>query len=259
LFLSFPSDLTALNKSRPPFPLSSRAQPRDPRFHLICNEGKFHERFTILPSISQSQKCAVALRFVIPTGAFMGRRPTQGDEKRLSCSNYSPWARYPPPCHPERSRGTCGSADLSWKCFSTERSGGICSSTYATSECAISESPPGCVSPSRRTADPSAALPRIPVQLGGVDERRAVANLGSSVGGWKDRSTFVELAFVADQVEPQVPSATLGMTKGRAVTFIKSRQIGWTEKKQQSLHSSRAMRKAGFALGTPGSSLTPKN
>src|ERR1700677_4827424 len=51
----------------------------------------------------------------------MGRRPTHGDEKRLSCSNCSPWARYPPPCHPERSRGTCGSADLSWKCFPTER------------------------------------------------------------------------------------------------------------------------------------------
>jgi hypothetical protein len=28
-------------------------------------------------------------------------------------------------------------------------------------------------------------------------------------------------------------SATLGMTKGRVVTFIRSRQIGWTEKKQQ--------------------------
>src|SRR6202789_3928411 len=67
-----------------------------------------------------SSGCAT-LHFVIPTGVFMGRRPTQGDEKRLSCSNCSPWARYPPPCHPERSRGTCGSADLSWKCFSTER------------------------------------------------------------------------------------------------------------------------------------------
>src|SRR6202050_3981876 len=65
---------------------------------------------------------AAAHKFVIPTGVFMGRRPTQGDEKRLLCSNCSPWARYPPPCHPERSRGTCGSADLSWKCFSTERS-----------------------------------------------------------------------------------------------------------------------------------------
>jgi hypothetical protein len=26
-------------------------------------------------------------------------------------------------CHPERSRGICSSADLSWKCFSTERGG----------------------------------------------------------------------------------------------------------------------------------------
>src|ERR1700679_2390882 len=75
---------------------------------------------------------ATALRLVIPTGVFMGRRPTQGDEKRLSCSNCSPWARHPPPCHPERSRGTCGSADLSWKCFSTERkrSGGTCGFFY---------------------------------------------------------------------------------------------------------------------------------
>jgi hypothetical protein len=29
------------------------------------------------------------------------------------------------------------------------------------------------------------------------------------------------------------PSASLGMTKGRAVTFIRGRQIGWTEEKQQ--------------------------
>src|SRR5271168_1798857 len=28
--------------------------------------------------------------------------------------------RHLPLCHLERSRGTCGSADLSWKCFSTE-------------------------------------------------------------------------------------------------------------------------------------------
>jgi hypothetical protein len=28
-----------------------------------------------------------------------------------------------PFCHPERSRGICSSADLSWKCFSRERSG----------------------------------------------------------------------------------------------------------------------------------------
>jgi hypothetical protein len=87
----------------------------------------------------------------------MGLRPTQGDEKRLGPATtlYEP---SPSPCHPERSRisyftaltsnhlcgspqrephaldrsrnsrqeirgsrGICGSADLSWKCFSTER------------------------------------------------------------------------------------------------------------------------------------------
>src|ERR1700678_1669091 len=45
-----------------------------------------------------------ALKFVIPTGVFMGRQPTQRDEKRLSCSNCSLWTRYSPLCHPERSR-----------------------------------------------------------------------------------------------------------------------------------------------------------
>jgi hypothetical protein len=32
------------------------------------------------------------------------------------------WKRDPPLCHPERSRGICSSADLSWRCFSRERS-----------------------------------------------------------------------------------------------------------------------------------------
>jgi hypothetical protein len=27
------------------------------------------------------------------------------------------WKHYPPLCHPERSRGICSSADISWKCF----------------------------------------------------------------------------------------------------------------------------------------------
>jgi hypothetical protein len=31
-------------------------------------------------------------------------------------------------------------------------------------------------------------------------------------------------------------SQALGMTKGRAVTFIKDRQIGWTERNGGSLH-----------------------
>jgi hypothetical protein len=51
----------------------------------------------------------------------MGLLPTQGNEKRLGPATtlYEP---SPSPCHPERSRGICSSADLSWKCFSTERS-----------------------------------------------------------------------------------------------------------------------------------------
>jgi hypothetical protein len=79
--------------------------------------------------------------------AVMGLRPTQGDEKRLLFSNRSLWKRRPPLCHPERTRisyyaapkmtsfaafikesrmsfaerGICSSADLYWKCFSTER------------------------------------------------------------------------------------------------------------------------------------------
>jgi hypothetical protein len=52
----------------------------------------------------------------------MGLRPTQGDEKHLLSTNRSPWKHRPPLCHPERSRGICGSADHSWECFSTERS-----------------------------------------------------------------------------------------------------------------------------------------
>ena len=39
--------------------------------------------------------------------------------------------------------------------------------------------------------------------------------------------------FVRESGRTADPSATLGMTNGRVVTFIRSRQIGWTEKKQQ--------------------------
>jgi len=35
--------------------------------------------------------------------------------------NHCPWNRCSFLCHPERSRGICGSTDPSWKCFSTER------------------------------------------------------------------------------------------------------------------------------------------
>jgi hypothetical protein len=45
----------------------------------------------------------------------MGLWPTQADEKRLGPATtlYEP---SPSPCHPERSRGICSSADPSWKC-----------------------------------------------------------------------------------------------------------------------------------------------
>ena len=39
--------------------------------------------------------------------------------------------------------------------------------------------------------------------------------------------------FVWEPGRTADPSAALGMTKGRVVTFIRGRQIGWTEKKQQ--------------------------
>ena len=51
----------------------------------------------------------------------MGREPTQGDEKQLLFSNYSPWKHHSPLCHLDRSeaqwRDLCVDA-LSWKCFS---------------------------------------------------------------------------------------------------------------------------------------------
>src|ERR1700685_427403 len=64
--------------------------------------------------------CWYPRKIVIPTGGIMGLRSTQGDEKHLLSTNRSPWKHRPPLCHPERSRGICGSADHSWECFSTE-------------------------------------------------------------------------------------------------------------------------------------------
>src|ERR1700689_488858 len=51
----------------------------------------------------------------------MGLRPTQGDEKRGL--DFPVTHRTVIPTEAKRSGGTCCSADLSWKCFSTERSG----------------------------------------------------------------------------------------------------------------------------------------
>src|ERR1700733_8768473 len=45
---------------------------------------------------------SAGLPFVISTGAVMGLRPTQGDEKRILFSNYCCWKRRPPLCHLDR-------------------------------------------------------------------------------------------------------------------------------------------------------------
>jgi hypothetical protein len=45
---------------------------------------------------------SAALPFVISTGAVMGLRPTQGDEKRILFSNHTQWKRRPPLCHLDR-------------------------------------------------------------------------------------------------------------------------------------------------------------
>jgi hypothetical protein len=74
-------------------------------------------------SFSMENHLQLRNKLVVSTGVIMGLWPTQGDEKRLPSSNCFPLKRRPSLCHPERSRGICSSADLSWKCFSTERSG----------------------------------------------------------------------------------------------------------------------------------------
>jgi hypothetical protein len=51
-------------------------------------------------------------------------------------SNHFLSNRCPFLCHPERSRGICGSADLSWKCFSTERTRISCHAAPDTAACA---------------------------------------------------------------------------------------------------------------------------
>jgi hypothetical protein len=56
-----------------------------------------------------------------PSAAKQAAEKVWTEQERSS--NCSPWKLRPPLCHPERSRGICSSADLSWKCFSAERSG----------------------------------------------------------------------------------------------------------------------------------------
>jgi len=58
-------------------------------------------------------------KFVISTGGVMGLRPTQV-MKNASVRHPRFMEPLPFPCHPDRSGGTCGSADPSWRCFSTD-------------------------------------------------------------------------------------------------------------------------------------------
>jgi hypothetical protein len=58
-------------------------------------------------------------------GLWPGLWPTQADENQLLFSNHTPGSTALPfviPTGAQRSGGTCGSAPLSWKCFSTEES-----------------------------------------------------------------------------------------------------------------------------------------
>src|SRR6202034_520316 len=50
-------------------------------------------------------------------GAVMGRRPTQGDEKWVLCSNHTQWKRRPPLCHLDRS-----SEGAQWRDLRCQRS-----------------------------------------------------------------------------------------------------------------------------------------
>src|SRR6202020_1473300 len=68
----------------PPSPLSSRPELR----------RSVVERSAV--SAVLSWKC-------FSTGEVMGRRPTQGDEKRVLFSNHTQWKRRPPLCHLDRS------------------------------------------------------------------------------------------------------------------------------------------------------------
>jgi hypothetical protein len=67
-----------------------------------------------------------------------GRRPTQGDEKRLLPEAALPWERRPHLCHLDRSaaqwRDLCVDAP-SWKCFSTERTRISCHAVLKRTAC----------------------------------------------------------------------------------------------------------------------------
>ena len=85
----------------------------------------FENRMTTPVRLSISARSSYGhAKIVIPTGGVMGLWPTQGDEKRLLFSNDSSHGSTGLPfvisTEAQRSGEICGSAVLSWKCFSTE-------------------------------------------------------------------------------------------------------------------------------------------
>ena len=104
-----------------------------------------------------------------PTGGVMGRRPglwpTQADENQHLFSNHSPGSTALPlviPTGAQRSGGTCGSAALSWKCFSTEESWAFGQPKVMKNGSCFSEAPPSPLSsrPERSAVEGPAVSPR---------------------------------------------------------------------------------------------------
>jgi hypothetical protein len=177
----------------------------------------------------------------------MGLRPTQGDEKRSVSSNRSPWKLRPPLCHPdrsvpgfptswhsqeprmrlsvekgarssstlprstgnlgERSGGICSSADLSWKCSSTELSG---VGRFAVSFPVLTH-PLLPLSPSRPGGPPAKRQPS-PEGLGWIPIMipPAPACRGSAIGAAPIlSSTILRRGETGDVVGPQGPTVSL--------------------------------------------------
>jgi hypothetical protein len=66
---------------------------------------------------------------------------------------------------------------------------------------------------------------------------------------YSECANYLRVPFCHSQTAD--PSASLGMTKWRAVTFVKRRQIGWTERNRRSLHCATVHRTAQASTPPP--------